>query len=936
VGHFSSRYTPRSAVDCMRHRDELLRSFQAATAQEPQRYLLRQIADLPVEPDFDQVVDLLRRTATSQDSSLAPFAGSVLGRILPRFLAYDYGIVLQGTPATGEAKGVSTDCAVPLQEEGPEDSWMCFPKLPPNELVQVAEAWTNAGSHLLEDCIGPLIQAAGSSEEADRATIYRCLSRYRHPKARTHLINAAKNDVLAAMAIGETADPDALDLLLDAVRQPGPMQCGLVRLLGFYPSRRTVIELRHALKSRDSGIRSAAAIALEGFGQFDPVALAQPLLEKVSDRWPLVQALDSLGRCAAPKAVGDLASVWRSSRDPQVQVAALRSANNLGGKAACLLCLEALETGSEHVQAVALEGLARLGLPPKLIESQLLSLMDSPCVHLALNASFVLARHDPILISRKVVSWLREGDDEDRLAGAHLLSCIRSDTGQRIAITLANKDPAPAVRMELIRGLSKYPAGQAGPALEACLDQPDDQVRAWAFRLLARTHHLHPSELSVLVSNLINKESHSGIRAGLVRELGRIGDVEACSIVSRALRSEEPDSVTAAAQALALAGDRKLAGGLISIGESGCPAARAAVAQALWAVGDQRCVPIMNRLFSEGGLALRHGIRVLEEIFHLLPQLPRSRRHDSLRGQLAGHVLSKEYQAFAREQPERSTRLVFPTARSYVDVAMSGRVLHSLAAIPLELDIPPKMSPPKRQRPPSSRMSDSWIFVQEPVTGPWSIRQTVTVLGLILVLFAGLFIREWLRFDPRSVVTERTRGMTLIEGSGLKVLSVEGDAKVKPRRQSLSSVSPGQSLTMPAVLSTGPGSRLVTGVRLHQNELSLGPDSSLSIETLSGTKSSSHYTVKGSDLTGSCIVRFVVGDPRVVLELLGCRLEAGRTIASVVVRGQTVSITVAWRYVTWKDKLGSVLVKAGQQIEWEMGKPMPSPTEVNLQRVSLR
>ena len=75
----------------MRFQDELALAFRNQEDPEPRRFVLRQMADLPVSFDSVDLLEVLQAEERLTDSPLAPHVTSVLSQLLPRALATDFG-----------------------------------------------------------------------------------------------------------------------------------------------------------------------------------------------------------------------------------------------------------------------------------------------------------------------------------------------------------------------------------------------------------------------------------------------------------------------------------------------------------------------------------------------------------------------------------------------------------------------------------------------------------------------------------------------------------------------------------------------------------------------------------------------------------------------------------------------------------------------------
>lgn len=909
----------------MRFQDELLTAFRSQTDPDVRRYVLRQMLDLPVAVDSEDVLAVLRDEERTAGSGLAAQATTALTVLLPRIAAVDFGFDARANtfidqPLSRSGTSKSRSLAVADLEKS-----ISNPRSLSTMLQLDNDEWAAAGSHLLEPCLAPLIAKARGTG-ADRDASLRALSRILHHQARKTLEELSRMDPLAALALAQTADPTAEPAVLEALDRPGALRAELVRLLGLFPSAATRRAVEKAFEDPDETVKTAAGTALEGFAAHEPLAMAKRLLTSCQERWPLVHAADSLGRAATPEAVPDLIALYRSSDDVLVQVTCVLAVSNLGGEASVPFFLELLRDGHDMVRADALEALVLQLYPLADLKEQAVRFLSSQSPQLAMNAAIIVSKIEPELATRKVVEWLSSPAKGARLRGAYLLGYLRSEASLRVTAHLANADPSVPVRMELLRCLSRYAPEEAGPALEACLVQTAPQVRSRAIHLWARNGNLSAEHISERLVQLLVREADTMVRGKIVELLGQVGDGLARETLAKVLASDDERVAARAAAAMGVVGDPALAGALVARARTGGPELKARAALALFALADLRALEPLVPMIEEGGSALEHASRALEEICLLLPRLPASPRHKALKAMLDAHMKTPAYAEFAKRRLSSATRnavlsSVYKRPRK-VDLDMTGTVAASSTAQLKELNITAIVAKARGDSGKVDRQALGRFGLEAPRSRVAKLkerrRRAVAVLaavGLIVGAVVALGSGE-----PADRAALLGRGMAPIEG--LLVLGTVGDATGGPLRADARALARNTVLKAPFALATGKQSRLTALIGPSpDDQILLGAESGLTVQVLSGVPGAKNaYTLEISALAGECTLDLKSGDPRASVELPGATVESRRGHLQIKTKPDRISVKlVSGNAAALKFAGQSSPLEAGKLRSWKVG-----------------
>lgn len=901
----------------MRFRDELVGAFRGQADTGTRRYVLRQLLDLPLA-EAEEIIETLREEEARLDSPLAPQATTALGWLIPLKLAADHGWdPLLGRFPTGNAGSSATVKIKALSSVDPRAALPTPGSIPrPPE----SEAWVAAGSHLLDPCLDSLIKAAKGDDPWAQDLAIRTLSRLLHPDARATLEKLAAHDARATVALAQTGDPLVEKALLEAIDRPGAPRFDLVRLLGHYPGPYTARRLEKALVDPDPEVRVAAGLALEGFEELDPASLAKQALASETERWPLVHIVESLGRSATPDIVPRLIELHDRTDDLLVKVTVVLACSNLGGAQTVAFFLRLLESAPEPVQAEALECLVLQLHPIKELRDTCVRFLDSEYPQLALHAAIVLAKMEPELTTRKVVQWLSSPAKSLRLRGAHLLGYLRSENALRLSVQFANQDPAPAVRLEMLRGLSRYAPPEAVPALLSTLSQSAPPLRARAIALWSHAADANPDAVSAGLRSLYAQEHDPYVQVKILELLGQMGDEPSLDLVKTALAGEDEVIAGAAARALAMAGDSSRAVGELQARAKGAqPNLRGKIAAALWALGDLKSVEMARTLLGSGGRAFDAGVGAIDDIAMLLPRLPGSPKHQELGHVLNTHVRTKEYERFSSRRLGMASSSVMSRTglrkrRDVSELELSGTVDAISTAKLKDVDVKAVV---RGARTDSRRIQvppglDSGRFPAPPGAGaaPWQSR-----VGIAAVL-CGLLIGLFSSMRPGGSSTPALgRGMAPV--AGFLVLGTSGEVTGGPLRAPPSPLERNQMLGPPFAVTTGKDGRLTGLIGLvPDDQVLLGAGCTFVVQKLHGEAGTGHFVLEASASGGECLLELMSGSPEVQLEVPGGTLEARACRISVRSKPDSIVLKVSSGQVTIRHAGVATALEVGRAYTW--------------------
>lgn len=303
----------------------------------------------------------------------------------------------------------------------------------------------------------------------------------------------------------------------------------LTRLLGHADARGEVVEalVRHGprvtellveqLGSEDLEIRKSAVVALGRIGD----ARATPALIAVLDEDPelVIPAADALAKIGDPRAFGALLALVG---DPHAAVrqAAVGALNSLGLPEMPGHVLPLLEDADPNVRESAVKIAGYFGY--------------TECVELLLER----CRDEDERVRRAAVEHLPFLEDE-RAAPA-LVRALRNGT--------------PKVRAAAAGAMALAEGPEVSAALIEALGDEDSWVRYFAARSLGRQLM---AESTDALAALARDDSANHVRIAAVEALGRIGGETAVRVITPLLKSDEPDLVRVAVEALGkLKGER--------------------------------------------------------------------------------------------------------------------------------------------------------------------------------------------------------------------------------------------------------------------------------------------------------------------------------------------------------------------------------------------
>jgi HEAT repeat protein len=389
-----------------------------------------------------------------------------------------------------------------------------------------------------EETIAPLA-ALLNTTNAPTQTIARALAALHDRYEKLYGEGAYISD-LSRAAINPTGARNLLDALNDSGTEElrplalvvgwlegAAVERALTRLLGHADARGEVIEalVRHGsrvtellieqLGSEDLEIRKAAVVAL---GRIGDARAAPALIEALDEDAELViPAADALAKIGDPRAFEALLALVG---DPNagVRQAVVGALNSLGSPQMPARVLPLLEDADPNVRESAVKVAGYFGYPE--------------CVELLLKR-----RHDEDeRVRRAAVEHLPFIEDER--ATPALVSALRHET--------------PKVRASAASALALAEGAEVAASLIEALGDEDSWVRYFAARSLGRQMIVESADA---LAALAREDKANHVRIAAVEALGNIGGETAFKAVTPLLKSDEPDIVRVAADALGRMGN---------------------------------------------------------------------------------------------------------------------------------------------------------------------------------------------------------------------------------------------------------------------------------------------------------------------------------------------------------------------------------------------
>lgn len=493
----------------MNYLDQLLTLHENQREPMARRYLLSAMGARPIGIATPDLVERLWKEITAPETSVRHEARRQLGRVLPRQLRRDYGLLAaNGSVWTGYA-------AANLAVDG-SAKWQ--------------PAWEARDAGAIAQAFGILLPAAeraialmtgGTHRVRQLASVaLGCLPL--NPVV-DRLVEGAHLEVpfQHAAALAELSVGPAREALTSAVRTTGLKRPDLITLLSRVPLAQALPLLQALENKTDAYGRASIAMGLE---QVSP-GLGRDLLTRLvakREAWTSAHAFNAVQLGPLP---GDLELVQMACAGQVhefLQVVAVRSAGYVPGAPAAAFLKDKVRTGSERIRAVAVESLVRHRASPAELAPLASALLEGKSLRAKVIGLLALAPTDPERVAGGIEELMLATAPVERLEGAYMLGYMVGAEAGGILQEIAREDPDPDVRQQAIESLARQPDGVALERFGLLLDAEDPVLAKLASRAILELSPTAYQALKGDLEPLIRNTRSSVNRALMLRALGAV------------------------------------------------------------------------------------------------------------------------------------------------------------------------------------------------------------------------------------------------------------------------------------------------------------------------------------------------------------------------------------------------------------------------------
>lgn len=591
----------------MRRQDEIRLLFPSQD-QESQKLLLSELDGYALAFDSEEVFDVLRSALGSPAPRVRHQALATVSYFLPRFFARRMRVAEEEAglwteyqnetarpdPAMLEVlrqkrekmRERARDALVPLAETLARR----YAKLPPELRTAAQLALAYLGSDPVLDEMGKVVDATPTDANALFAW---------------------------AFAGGASKDPTRL---IDHLNRYGAGEPDLLLSAAALPAF-DLLALCSQLEGRIDGAGTAnlamALARLSGDAALAPLAR----LVKRTTGWGHVHILRAAGATGHPAALTLIKRVHQHSQNGFVKQQAIRAAGGIFAQDAIAFCLEQARSSDGALAAQALETLVRLRCPRDELAAVARTHLESKHLRLRVNALLMVVGVESQSLPRGFLDLLEHSEPLPRVEAAFCMGYWPHPACLDALATMAASDPAPAVRQQAIKSLSKHPPGRSFLHLAHIAMTGAAGEALTAVRVLARGAQQSDDALRSLLGAL-PAATDPQRRALLVRGAATLaapeGDDTLEAILATDTASEDPVTLTAALEAWKLIGgprDKKDRQQVVRQAGHLDPAVRGAATVAGFLSGELSLLSrLESRLKEEDGAALAAACETLLEL----------------------------------------------------------------------------------------------------------------------------------------------------------------------------------------------------------------------------------------------------------------------------------------------------------------------------------
>lgn len=746
------------------------------------RYLISAMGARPIGIATPDLVERLWKEIAAPEPSVRHEARRQLGRVLPRQLRRDYGLLAaNGSVWTGfAAANLALDGSARWQPAWEERDAGAIAEgfgllLPAAER---AIALMTGGSHVIRQLASIALGCLPLNPVVDR------------------LVEGAHQEVpfQHAAALAELSIGPAREALTSAVRNHGLRRPDLISLLSRVPLAQAMPLLTGLADKTDAYGRSAVAMGLE---QVSP-GLGRDLLARLVARresWTSAHAFNAVQLGPLP---GDLEIVQVACAGQVhefLQVVAVRSAGYVPGAPAAAFLKDKIRTGSERIRAVAVESLVRHRASPTELAPLASELLAGKSLRARVIGLLALAPTDPDRVAAGIEELMLASAPVERLEGAYMLGYMVGAEAGGILQEIARDDPDPDVRQQAVESLARQPDSVALERFGALLDAEESSIARLASRAILE---LSPTAYQALKGDLepLIRNTRSPLnRALMLRALGaiaaRVRD-GVPDILREHLESKEDTVLRGALEGLKFFPGAGADGSLDRFLAHSDPRIRACAAvSAFWAQRPNAGQTLVSLLSASEESAIRPGLTALLECAAVMPGLV-------AQGRLALPGAGKSGSTVATIEVDPSAAVVEGEPDQWVRTAAPKRLQEARGRLKDRYNRKSAgqrdLASPAMMRTARHQFADLQSQLMEKVPGdarPWA-KWALAVVPLVLVI-------AWLaRRPPAPPADARPRRDYTVEHVQGPVEKIDGEAAPV-------AVARGEKVGAGVWLRTGPG-----------------------------------------------------------------------------------------------------------------------------------
>jgi hypothetical protein len=492
----------------MRLQDELV-ALHAIADASTRRYILGQVARLPVHFDAAELAELLERGALDSERVVSGRAIAAWDRTGARLIAHGYGLdpgrmglwsTLAAQVQGGGAPAAPIDADANAPDAGAQRAALATVLEPARaKLFELAARADRVGTHARQ--VLALVPFAGAEDV---------------------LIEGAGDPGRAIGALLALARRDPKLAITTARDNPRVAPWMRATVAGAVGGKTGLALALDVVKTGDAHALWALAEALPEFAGEAWAELARQLAMYRSGWVPVVLA-DALGQLAPDAtALSILDDVLKKAGHDLARIIAIKAMGGFPGELAPKRAMKCLERGSPLLQAAAIECLARLDHRPPQLTDLLAQRAAAGPLKLRGTAILGLMVFDPSAALRHGIELASATEPASRVEGAFVLGYLKSPAALQLLNVLARRDPFVPAALQAEKSLAHFPEEQAAPGLTELLAHPQTAIAHSALRVLS--HYPGDAQAGVLPAiEALEKKSAGDAAEAVLRECGLLG-----------------------------------------------------------------------------------------------------------------------------------------------------------------------------------------------------------------------------------------------------------------------------------------------------------------------------------------------------------------------------------------------------------------------------